>query len=134
MTQHCYLITGANSGIGLEATRQLVSHLAENETSDNDNSNDLRIYMLCRSKERAHSAMERIADGNAKRKAMLVFLKFDGGDDAETIQTEIVDKLPNDATVQGVILNAGGFGDGKETVKNKRKESALQICASNVAK
>ena len=42
-----YLVTGANAGIGLEATRQLVAR-ADTKV----------VYMLCRSKERAQAAID----------------------------------------------------------------------------
>ncbi|KAG7351887.1 hypothetical protein IV203_007935 [Nitzschia inconspicua] len=75
--KYCYIVTGANSGIGLEATKQLASYLhLRNEKS-------VTIYMLCRSEERDRAAMATIGTPNILR-----FLKFDGSDSAETIQNQ----------------------------------------------
>lgn len=114
-SNYCYLVTGANSGIGLEASKQLAQNLGgyrHDKAHD-----DVTIYMLCRSKERARAAMEAI--GKPK---ILRFLKFDATDSAETIQRDCVDKLPDDIKIKGILLNAGGFGDDKLNNKKARND------------
>ena len=61
--QHVYFITGANSGIGLEATRQLAERLLKiNSNTNGKNKNTATtiwntIYLLCRSEEKANAAI-----------------------------------------------------------------------------
>ncbi|OEU21869.1 hypothetical protein FRACYDRAFT_232014 [Fragilariopsis cylindrus CCMP1102] len=112
-----YFITGANSGCGLEAARQLSIHFSqqqENQVENNNVNNDesindkVKIYLLCRSEEKANEAMADIGTSN------LEYMKFDAYDDSETIRENICLSLPpnddNKVVIGGIILNAGGFG------------------------
>lgn len=95
MSRHrVYLVTGANSGLGLEATRQIIRLEA-----------DAKIYLLCRSEQRAKRAMMEL--GSSKN---LAFLPFDSNDPASTM----IDNLSSisEEFIDGILLNAGGFGDG----------------------
>jgi hypothetical protein len=83
--------------------------------------------------------MESLADAMQPQQEMLSFLKFDGGDDAQTIQKECLDKLPKDAIILGILLNAGGFGDAKDKVKKQlradtpgKTPGACSIAQSNL--
>ncbi|KAG7365989.1 short-chain dehydrogenase [Nitzschia inconspicua] len=121
--KYCYIVTGANSGIGLEATKQLASYLhLRNEKS-------VTIYMLCRSEERTRAAMATIGTPD-----ILQFLKFDGSDSAETIQNHCVDKLPDGIKVEGILLNAGGFGDNKKQQKDKKQQSSSTTSNNSLSK
>lgn len=94
MSRHrVYLVTGANSGLGLEATRQIIRLDAH-----------AKIYLLCRSEQRAKRAMMEL--GNSKN---LAFLPFDAHDPASTM----IDNLSSisEDFIDGILLNAGGFGD-----------------------
>ena len=126
MVSRSYFVTGANSGCGLEATRQLAIHFSPDcHTDDNTIDETIIIYLLCRSEEKARDAIEAIResirsergriDENAVR---LRFMKFDAYDDEATIRKNIVLALgdadsENMAVLGGVVLNAGGFGDAR---------------------
>jgi NAD(P)-dependent dehydrogenase (short-subunit alcohol dehydrogenase family) len=118
-----YFITGANSGCGLEAARQLSIHFSqqqENQVENNVNNESIndkvKIYLLCRSEEKAKEAMADIGTSN------LEYMKFDAFDDSETIRENIRLSLPpnddNKVVIGGIILNAGGFGDGNNNNEN----------------
>ena len=89
-----YLVTGANSGVGLEATRQLLIGHKKN-----------KVFMLCRSKERANSAISTQL-GNPTN---VEFIEFDATNDKKA--TIIL--RDDDIMIDGILMNAGGFGDGK---------------------
>lgn len=125
-----FLVTGANSGCGLEATRQLVLHFSQQQqqyNDDNGNDNVVKIYLLCRSEEKAREAMADIGTNDNDNNIHLEFLKFDAYDDVETIRKNI--QLSNeDETICGILLNAGGFGDGNKnnTPKNASSSSTAK--------
>jgi NAD(P)-dependent dehydrogenase (short-subunit alcohol dehydrogenase family) len=103
-----FLVTGANNGIGLEATRQLVAD--ENH----------KVYMLCRSEQRAKAAIAQIgAPKNVK------FVEFDAySTDAQNTANLILED-----TVHGVLLNAGGFG---ETLEASSGDGASKLAQLNL--
>lgn len=127
-----YFITGANSGCGLEAARQLSIHFSqqqENQVENNNVNNDesindkVKIYLLCRSEEKANEAMADIGTSN------LEYMKFDAYDDSETIRENICLSLPpnddNKVVIGGIILNAGGFGDGNNNNNNSNSNENI---------
>jgi NAD(P)-dependent dehydrogenase (short-subunit alcohol dehydrogenase family) len=126
-----FFITGANSGCGLEAARQLSIHFSqqqeENQVENNVNNesiNDMvKIYLLCRSEEKAKEAMGDISTSN------LEYMKFDAYDDSETIRENICLSLPpnddNKVVIGGIILNAGGFGDGNNNNNNNENSNIV---------
>ena len=137
MAPRLYFVTGANSGCGLEATRQLATQfLAETDTCENENYSGVNIskgkttrtiiYLCCRSKENANVAIEDIwgnigIQENDDKSVRLEFLHFDAYEnDNDVIRENIkvaLHRIPTEAgaspIVGGILLNAGGFGDGK---------------------
>jgi NAD(P)-dependent dehydrogenase (short-subunit alcohol dehydrogenase family) len=116
-----FFITGANSGCGLEAARQLAIYFSHQQQDQTEN-DKVKIYLLCRSEEKAKEAMTDIGTSN------LEYMKFDAYDDSETIRENICRSLqPNDdnneVIIGGIILNAGGFGDGNNNNNNNNKNS-----------
>ncbi|VEU40011.1 unnamed protein product [Pseudo-nitzschia multistriata] len=142
-----FFATGASSGVGLEATRQLAVHLSRQQqeepnrnNSNSDGSNNqvvATIYLLCRSKEKTQAAIEDIYNSigenssNAKNNIKLNFLKFDACDDAETIVNNI--QFNNATKIAGVLLNAGGFGENATGI-DKNIKSKTSGSSSNIAK
>lgn len=95
MTGKVYLITGSNSGVGFEASRQL----AEREDTS-------KVYLACRSKTKAETAIKTLVEDGVDNEK-LEFIPFDGLASKEEIKNSI-ESL--NQRVDGVILNAGGFG------------------------
>jgi NAD(P)-dependent dehydrogenase (short-subunit alcohol dehydrogenase family) len=111
----CYLITGASGGVGLEATRQLALHFLEQQKRNHqeDNICSVKIYMLCRSEQRTRKAIESLEDHAMQ--SMLQYIKFDAYD-TTNIDEECIDII-SPSSVDGILLNAGGFGDSAPTTK-----------------
>jgi NAD(P)-dependent dehydrogenase (short-subunit alcohol dehydrogenase family) len=139
-----YFVTGANSGCGFEATRQLALHFSTIATTTT-------IYLLCRSGERANDAIKDIVKsiestgGKNAKNVRLEFMKFDAYDDETTIRKNISLALEddhrddNDATVEsptigGILLNAGGFGEGATTTSSNPSMEAKKPEACGVAR
>ena len=95
-----FLITGANSGLGLDSTRQLA--LREDVK---------KIYMACRSQEKAEKAIEGLVADAGVSKDKLEFIKFDGSASKADVEAAIAGSLPKDVVLDGVVLNAGGAGN-----------------------
>ncbi|CAB9521858.1 short chain dehydrogenase [Seminavis robusta] len=95
-----FFVTGANGGVGLEATRQLLQ----------DDSN-CHVYMLCRSKERAEKALETL-----DHQGRAFFLAFDATQD---FCQDIPDTIDS---IDGLLLNAGGFGDDPKLTPTTRQD------------
>lgn len=114
-----FIITGANSGLGFDATRQLA---ARDDVA--------KVYLACRSRTKAEEAMKGLADHVSKDK--LAFLKFDGSDTKSEIEKGVDALLPSSVMVDGIVLNAGGVGNdtaGKPTEPN----NVLPIVQINIA-
>lgn len=130
MGHRSYFVTGANNGCGFEATRMLALRLSE----ENDNANcndDVTIYLLCRSEEKANGAIQEIRQSLGENSRIrLEFMNFDAYDDEPTIRKNISLALQgesNPPTIAGILLNAGGFGELQSDNKNT-EESVPGAC------
>jgi NAD(P)-dependent dehydrogenase (short-subunit alcohol dehydrogenase family) len=86
----CFIVTGANTGIGFEVSRVLAQRGA-------------RVIMACRSKEKADQAIARIKQLTPA--AELAFLPYDQSD-LESIR-EAANRLENEARIDALVNNAG---------------------------
>ncbi len=86
----CFVITGANTGIGFEISRVLSARGA-------------RVIMACRSKEKAEQAIARLKQVNPE--AELAFLPYDQSD-LESIR-EAANQLAAESRIDALINNAG---------------------------
>ncbi|MCH4201423.1 MAG: SDR family NAD(P)-dependent oxidoreductase [Bacilli bacterium] len=86
-----YLVTGANSGIGYEATRILTEYGAQ-------------VTMACRSKERAQKAREEIISLNPQ--ANLEVVEYDQAS-RQKIDALVLKLKQNKAFFDGIVFNAG---------------------------
>lgn len=118
-----FVVTGANSGLGLEAIRQLLEAF---ENADG-NSSRLTIYMLCRSKANAKEAMELLGLQYPNAGACLQFLKFDALD----LGTVEGISIPEEQ-IDGLLLNAGGFGDSSNPYTKIDSTGASTIAHLNI--
>jgi NAD(P)-dependent dehydrogenase (short-subunit alcohol dehydrogenase family) len=108
-----YLVTGANSGVGLEAVRQL-SLLSTTK----------QVYLACRSSDKALAAIHELSSDDMTTK--LQFLHFDASASKEEILHNINSSLAHNNSssntkFDGLVLNAGGPGEdssGKATGPN----------------
>lgn len=92
-----YIVTGANSGLGLDTARQLalMPHTK-------------MVYLACRTEAKALKAIDDIVRIGKAPKSKLTFLYFDASADKDTIERSILGSLPSGETINGLILNAGG--------------------------
>jgi NAD(P)-dependent dehydrogenase (short-subunit alcohol dehydrogenase family) len=96
-----YLVTGANTGLGLDATRQLALR-ATTKT----------VYLACRTESKAREAIADLVDNHMVPPTKLAFAPFNASD-SKTEIAKIVDALPADEKLDGLIFNAGGVGFDK---------------------
>ena len=82
----CFIVTGANTGVGFEASRVLAARGA-------------RVLLACRDKAKAEAAMARI--GRLAPGATLAFLPLDQADLGSRLEAR-PDGLPVDAAVAGL--------------------------------
>lgn len=115
MTHSTILITGANSGLGFEAARQLAQ---KGEVK--------KIILACRSKARAEEALKQLEELTGKK--IFEILTIDVGDldscrkAAENLSTPI----------DGMILNAGGGGGGGTEPTKLTKDGVIFTFSINV--
>ena len=118
-----YLVTGANAGLGLDATRQLALK-----------ADTKKVYLACRTKSKALKAIEDLStkyDDIDTNK--LEYIHFDASDSKEDIMKHLVDTLksyPNEK-LHGLILNAGGVGHDATGVA-KGPNNILDIFQLNI--
>lgn len=99
-----YLVTGANSGLGLDATRQLALKATTK-----------KVYLACRTESKARQAIADLLENHKIPPTKLAFLPFNASD-SKTAIAKIVDALPADEKLDGLIFNAGGIGSDKTGV------------------
>ena len=102
-----YLVTGANSGLGLDSVRKLAILPATK-----------KVYLACRSEEKANVAIEQLVTTSNIDEDKLQYVHFDACD-SKTDLAKITQAI--DLPLNGVILNAGGVGTdttGKPTGAN----------------
>ena len=107
------LITGANTGLGKEAARQLA--LLDDTT---------KIYLACRNPDRAQAAKHSLEESTGKR--IFEILPMDLMD-LDSVRRS-VQLLPE--AVDGLIMNAGGSGG--TTPGEKTKDGVTQMFATNL--
>ncbi len=140
MGHRSYFVSGANNGVGLEATRMLALHFAEDHYFEGENRGDdganATIYLLCRSEGKARSAIQDIESsleslGTNPNHVRLRFMKFNAYDDERTIRKNVELALqdePNPPTIGGILLNAGGFGEKHSSNQRPTKEATNEAC------
>lgn len=92
-----YLVTGANSGLGLETVRQLTL-LPDTK----------RVYMACRSEQKATAAIKQLAVVHGINTKKLQYIHFDASASSQDIVAAFT--TLSGAKLDGVVMNAGGIG------------------------
>jgi NAD(P)-dependent dehydrogenase (short-subunit alcohol dehydrogenase family) len=100
-----YIITGANSGLGFETAVQL----AALKNIDNADHKVEQVIITTRSQEKADKAIDKLVEKTQRPREFFSSLVFDTNDaDACRAAAEAAP-----ANVNGVVLNAGGWGTGQ---------------------
>ena len=92
-----YLVTGANSGLGLDTSRQL----ALLPTTK-------MVFLACRSETKAQKAIDDLVLYAHVPKSKIAYVHFDASASKENIE-RIIQELPTGEPIDGLILNAGGM-------------------------
>ena len=116
-----FLVTGANVGLGLDATRQLALR-----------SDVKKVYMACRSEVKANAAIEKLVSKSNVSRDKLEFVLFDGSSSKAEIEAAMSAALPAGTVLDGVILNAGGVGPDTKG-KPSEPNNILPIIQINLA-
>ena len=108
-----YVVTGANSGLGKDASRQLAV-LPDTKV----------VYLACRSKEKAMAAIDDLVKNFDVPNSKLAYIHFDSSDSKESIERD-ADAL-SETFIDGFIMNAGGFGPhAKPTTPEKNGVTSI---------
>ncbi|GBG25954.1 Dehydrogenase/reductase SDR family member 12 [Hondaea fermentalgiana] len=100
LTGRVYVVTGSNSGIGKEVAGHLFKRGA-------------RVYMVCRSKDRAEDARKEICEAHKERQAedvRLVIADMSLYSGVHQAASEVAEK---ESKVDGLVCNAGALLDKK---------------------
>ena len=92
-----YLVTGANSGLGLDTVRQLALMPTTR-----------KVYLGCRSKVKVETAMEYLKTKHDIDATKLAYAHFDASEPQEAIARAMKESIKDPLT--GLVLNAGGIG------------------------
>ncbi|KAA0153846.1 hypothetical protein FNF29_02835 [Cafeteria roenbergensis] len=112
-----YIVTGANSGLGFEASKALLSRGAS-------------VAMVCRSEERGKAALAKLAEATGKPESFLSLHIVDM-EDKDSVRSFAVSWLKSGRQVQALINNAGRIpGEERELAKDGSTESAFAIMAN----
>ena len=95
-----YLVTGANSGLGLEASKQLAS-MDDTEV----------VYVAARTEAKAVEAIDGLVQKYNIPRSKLAFFPFDASNSKDAINNKVVSALPVGSKIDGLIFNAGGMGN-----------------------
>ena len=95
-----YLVTGANSGLGLDCSRQLAL-LADTKL----------VYLGCRSEEKANAAMDKLT-GCSSDRTKFKYYHFDASATKAEIEKDV--QHVEEDFLDGFVMNAGGFGPAND--------------------
>ena len=106
-----YAITGANSGLGAEAVRQLAEYATLYQTNT---STQLTIYLLCRNVDSAAEIIQNIYRRHTSPEndhIKFTCIKFDASNrsSVKSAVEELSNNIPYERLLDGLLLNAGGF-------------------------
>lgn len=111
-----YIVTGANSGLGLDSVRRLALMPSTK-----------KVYMGCRSEDKALTAIASLKSVDPKK---LQYLHFDASASKQDI-FQIVHSINEEDEISGLLLNAGGIGHDK-TKKPSGPNDVLDIHQINL--
>jgi len=94
------IVTGANTGIGLETVRQLA------EKKNADGSNKYRIYLACRDEKKTAVAIADVVSTVPDAAERVIFMKLDLAD-LESVKTTANSFLEKNIPLHVLVLNAG---------------------------
>ena len=120
MNRQYYAITGANSGLGAEAVRQLAVY-ASSQTNI-----QTTIYLLCRNVDSANESIHNLSKQYPNTTFKCV--QFDASNRSSVKSTikELTNNIPDECILDRLLLNAGGFTSDK---KGSKCESGATIIA-----
>lgn len=101
LTGSTYIVTGANSGVGLETTRQLIKQGAH-------------VVMACRRVDAANTAAKTFSDLKGTHEVIRCDLA-----DLESVRTFVTDFLAMHSKLDGLVCNAGAVIMGDQATISK---------------